>query len=122
MLPGVVGLPPAVTCVMSDYVGVRAQPISHSVSMRSRALGSKSYGTKDRVQITKIRLEDGRIEQNPQAIANLFNDYFVSVAQQLITSPPGPRPDTLRYCQHQPRSLFLNPVTHKEISSIIKSL
>ncbi|XP_046688851.1 uncharacterized protein LOC124374730, partial [Homalodisca vitripennis] len=50
---------------------------------------------KDRVQITKIRLEDGRIEQNPQAIANLFNDYFVSVAQQLITSPPGPRPDTL---------------------------
>ncbi|KAG8243116.1 hypothetical protein J6590_108674 [Homalodisca vitripennis] len=77
---------------------------------------------KDRVQITKIRLEDGRIEQNPQAIANLFNDYFVSVAQQLITSPPGPRPDTLRYCQHQPRSLFLNPVTHQEISSIIKSL
>lgn len=76
----------------------------------------------DRVQITKIRLEDGRVEQSPQVIANMFNDYFVSVPQQLITGPSGPRPDTLQHCYHQTRSIFLTPVTHLEISSIIKSL
>lgn len=77
----------------------------------------------DKKCVSRIRLEDGCLVDNPVTIANLFNDYFVSVSQQLITGPTSlEQSAALEHCHRHRNSIFLSPVTHLEISNVIKSL
>ena len=57
-----------------------------------------------------------------ESIANLFNEFFVSVARELDENLPTTDIDPLMYVRPNSSSFSLTPVTHEECSKIILNL
>lgn len=54
-------------------------------------------------EISKLRLEEGQVVLNLLATANMFNDNYVSDAQQLITNLSVPHPPSTPTQQCHPQ-------------------
>ena len=77
---------------------------------------------------SQIKLKDsyGNIEKNPQNVAEKFNEYFTTIADnlkaQIPTDPDSTYDYTTTLTDGVPDTLFLNPTHPLEIESTIKSL
>lgn len=77
-------------------------------------------GKNNQKQHKNIEIDFNNIKiQCPQSIANIFNDYFISVGKPLhdVSEPRG-RPAI----NPSLNSIFLQPVTEREVNTIIKNL
>ena len=73
--------------------------------------------------INKIKDKDGVLTSDSTKIANIFNDYFVNVADQITQSIPRKPKSPIDYLRNQnPNSIFLTPVTNFEIEDIITNI
>lgn len=60
---------------------------------------------------------------NPLSIATMFNEFYVSVVQQLITNRSDPRLLQHQHTSHPLQySMFLTSITHFEIGSVVSNL
>ena len=72
--------------------------------------------------IKKIIWNNVEYDDNNE-IANAFNQYFCSVAQDLDSKLPHSDVDPLSYLPPpNPSSIFMNPISYEECSTIIMSL
>ena len=66
---------------------------------------------------------NGEIIQDPQKMANVFNNFFVSVSSQVCSEIPRTKKSPLDYLKNRNmNSFFISPVTHSEIEDIIIAL
>ena len=66
---------------------------------------------------------NGEIIQDPQKMANVFNNFFVSVSSQVCSEIPRTKKSPLDYLKNRSmNSFFISPVTHSEIEDIIIAL
>ena len=68
---------------------------------------------------------DGETIQDPQKMANVFNNFFVNVSTQVSSEIPRTKKSPLDYLKNRnmnSRSFLISPVTHSEIEDIIISL
>ena len=66
---------------------------------------------------------DGETIQDPQKMANVFNNFFVNVSTQVSSEIPRTKKSPLDYLKNRNmNSFFISPVTHSEIEDIIISL
>ena len=66
---------------------------------------------------------DGETIQDPQKMANVFNNFFVNVSTQVSSEIPRTKKSPLYYLKNRNmNSFFISPVTHSEIEDIIISL
>ena len=75
------------------------------------------------IVICKIEHKNGNISSDPTEISNIFDDYFVNVADcvsKIIHRTPKSALDYLK--NRNANSIFLTPVTHMEIEDIISNL
>jgi hypothetical protein len=103
--------------------------------MRIRASGNKSKAMWDLVkeELGKQKKATKNIEisetgansiQEPKAIANVFNEYYTSIAQKILSGNPLSKTyevnvNTIKYNSN---SMFLTPTTEEEVADIIKGL
>jgi hypothetical protein len=76
--------------------------------------------TPKNIEISK----NGSIIQDPESIANVFNDYYASIAQKILEDIPLSitneiNVDTVKYNRN---SMFLTPTTEEEVVDLIKGL
>ena len=73
--------------------------------------------------ISQIKDKNGNISYDPAEISNIFNDYFVNVADCLAKNIPRTPKSALDYLRNKNgNSMFLTPVTPLEIEDIIANL
>ena len=77
--------------------------------------------------LTKIIAIDGRIITDGNEICNYVNDYFSTVGSRMASSISVPTDADIHYKSFQlirfnSQNLFLMPITHNEILTIINSL
>ena len=75
------------------------------------------------IVICKIEHKNGNISSDPTEISNIFDDYFVNVADcvsKIIHRTPKSALDYLK--NRNANSIFLTPVIHMEIEDIISNL
>ena len=80
---------------------------------------------KTKSQLSQISdlLKNGKQVDDPVKMANMFNNYFVNVGGNIDKSIPRTRKSPMDYlCNRTPISIFLAPVTEREIEIIIESL
>lgn len=76
---------------------------------------------RDKQPITSIQDSDGNNVEDPQQLANMFNEYFINIPLSLVADLPDTGVDPSG-CVYQVNSLFLYPVSEQEILKIINSL
>ena len=81
-----------------------------------KALKSLTKSQKS-TKITELRREDGTLETDTSAMANMLNEYFVNIAQELKQIQLHPFPLTLQSL----RSSFPRPSIILSLSSIFLS-
>ena len=66
---------------------------------------------------------NGITHQDPQNMANVFDNFFVNVSALVCSEIPRPKKSPIDYlgCRN-PNSIYLNPIIHNEIDDIISSL
>ena len=66
---------------------------------------------------------NGITHQDPQKMANAFNNFFVNVSALVFPEIPRSKKSPIDYlgCRN-PNSIYLNPIIHTEIDDIISSL
>ena len=73
--------------------------------------------------INKIKGKDGSVTSDPSRMSNIFNDYFVNVADNITTTIPKTLKSPLSYLSNRiSNSLFLTPVTSIEVIDLINNL
>ena len=73
--------------------------------------------------IVKIKDKDGVLTSDSTKISNVFNDYFVNVADQITKSIPRNPKSPLDYLRNRnSNSIFLTPVIKSDIEDIINGL
>ena len=73
--------------------------------------------------INKIKDKDGNVTSDSCKISNIFNDFFVSVADEITKTIPKTPKSPLDYLSNRSsNSLFLTPVTFIEVSDLINVL
>ena len=71
----------------------------------------------------KFKLNDGSITTDGNIICSHFNDFFINIGPNLANRIKSPNIPTKKYLGDMNKySIFLEPVTQKEIHDIIKSL
>ena len=79
--------------------------------------------SKNSIQSISLLTANGETIQDPQKMANLFNNFFVSVSIQVCSEIPRTKKSPLDYLKNRNmNSFFISPVTHSEIEDIIISL
>ena len=67
-------------------------------------------------------LQDGKAIDDPQKMANIFNNFFVNVSKKISTIPRT-RKSPLDYLKHSnDKSFFLSSVAPEEVECLINSL
>ena len=66
---------------------------------------------------------NGITHQDPQKMANVFNNFFVNVSALVCSEIPRSKKSPIDYlgCRN-PNSIYLNPIIHTEIDDIISLL
>ena len=73
--------------------------------------------------INKIKDKDGNVTSDPSKMSNIFNDFYVNVADGMTKTIPITRKFPLDYLSGRMRnSLFLAPVTLIEVNDLISIL
>ena len=73
--------------------------------------------------INKIKDMEGNVTSEPSKISNIFNDFFVNVADEITKSIPKTPKSPLDYLSNRTsNSLFLTPVTFIEVNDLINTL
>ena len=73
--------------------------------------------------ITKIKDPKGHTTLDTMEIANIFNNFFVNIADDITKKLPGDPKSPLDYlADRNDKSMFLSPVTASEIENIIANL
>ena len=68
-----------------------------------------------------IKINNKKINDE-SIIADCFNKYFVNIGPQLASSIKSNKDSPLQYMNDSnPNTMFLHPVTHDEVKSIIKT-
>ena len=71
----------------------------------------------------KFKLNDGSITTDGNIVCNNFNDFLINIGPNLANGIKSPNIHTQQYLGDVNKySIFLEPVTQKEIHDIIKSL
>jgi uncharacterized membrane protein YfhO len=62
--------------------------------------------------------------QDPKAIANIFNEYYTSIAQKILSgnSSSKNKEANVNAVKYNSNSMFLTPMTEMEVVGIIKGL
>ena len=83
-------------------------------------ISHKSYNTPT---ICKIMGKNGEVSSEPSKVSNIFNKYFVNGANSVTENVPKSQKSAVDYLRNKnSTSIFLSPVTHKEIEDIISIL
>ena len=94
--------------------------------MKNLWTGIKSIiNTKSRNSLQSISqlAANGETIQDPQKLANVFSNFFVSVSSQVCSEIPRTKTSPLDNLKNRNmKSFFISPVTHSEIEDIIISL
>ena len=73
--------------------------------------------------INKIKDMEGNVTSEPSKISNIFNDFFVNVADEITKSIPKTPKSPLDYLSNRTsNSLFPTPVTFIEVNDLINTL
>ena len=73
--------------------------------------------------INKIKGKDGSVKSDPSKMSNIFNDFYVNVADGITKTIPLTPKSTLDYLSDRIcSSLFLTPVTSIEVNDLINIL
>ena len=103
-----------------NYFTAHRQNMKQIWSGIKTIISHKSYNT---TTISKIMDGNGEVSSEPNEISNIFNDHFVNVANSIAENIPKSPKSALDYLRNKnPTSIFLSPVTHKEIEDIISNL
>ena len=99
---------------------------SNKSNIKSLWKGIKSIiNTKARNTIQSISqlVVNGITHQDPQKMANVFNNFFVNVSALVCSEIPRSKKSPIDYlgCRN-PNSIYLNPIIHTEIDDIISLL
>ena len=83
-----------------------------------------NYKSSKSTNIVKIEDENGKDMLEPKDISNSFNNFFCTVGEKISKTIPTTQTsfDPTSLIQSPPKSLFLNPVSTQEISTLIKSM
>ena len=66
---------------------------------------------------------EGNVTSEPSKISNIFNDFFVNVADEITKTIPKTHKSPLDYLSNRTsNSLFLTPVTFIEVNDLINTL
>ena len=77
---------------------------------------------KNAVQNISQLIANGKTHQDPQEMANVFNNVFVNVSNQVCSGIPRTRKSPLDYLKERnPHSFYMKPIIHTEIEHIISS-
>ena len=72
--------------------------------------------------ITKIKNENGVLTSDPSEIPNVLNDYFVNTVENISKTVSRTPKSPLDYLiKKNPKSMFIQPVTHLEVEDTISS-
>jgi hypothetical protein len=71
-----------------------------------------------------IEISKGSIIQDPETIANVFNDYYASIAQKILEDNPLSTTNEIHVntVKYNRNSRFLTPTTEEEVVDLIKGL
>ena len=73
--------------------------------------------------INKVKDKDGRVTSDPSQMSNIFNDFYVNIANEITkTIPLTPKAPLDYLTKRVSNSLFLAPVTQIEVEDIISIL
>ena len=73
--------------------------------------------------ISRIMDKNGKVSPEPTKISNIYNEYFINVANSITENIPKSQKSAANYLRNNiSTSIFLSPVTHKEIEGIISTL
>ena len=73
--------------------------------------------------ISKIKDKNGNLTSNPSEIPNVFNDFFVTVSNEITRSIPKANKSPIEYLRNRnPVSILLSPVTAIEVNRTILNL
>ena len=99
---------------------------SNSQNMKQLWSGIKSiisHKSSTSSSINKIQDKDGNVTIDSSKISNIFNDFFVNVADEITKTIPKTPKSPLDYLSNRTsNSLFLTPVTFIEVYDLIKVL
>ena len=99
---------------------------TNKANMKNLWTGIKTcINTKSKSSLQNISqlVVNGKIHQDPQQMANVFNDFFVNVSNQVCSEIPRTKKSPLDYLKNRnTNSFFVRPITHYEIEDIILSL
>ena len=99
---------------------------SNSQNMKQLWSGIKSiisHKSSTSSSINKIQDKDGNVTIDSSKISNIFNDFFVNVADEITKTIPKTPKSPLDYLSNRTsNSLFLTPVTFIEVNDLIKVL
>jgi hypothetical protein len=76
--------------------------------------------TPKNIEISK----DGSIIQDPETIANVFNDYYASITQKILDDNPLSITNEINVnaVKYNRNSMFLTPTMEEEVVDLIKGL
>ena len=99
---------------------------TNKANMKNLWTGIKTIiNTKSKSSLQNISqlVVNGKIHQDPQQMANVFNDFFVNISNQVCSEIPRTKKSPLHYLKNRnTNSFFVRPITHNEIEDIILSL
>ena len=82
-----------------------------------------SHKSSTSFSINKIKDKDGNVTSGPNKVSNIFNDFYVNVADSITKSIPMTPKSPLDYSSNRSgNSLFLTPVTLMEVNDLISIL
>ena len=82
-----------------------------------------SVKTSTSFSVKKIKDNNGNVTSDPIQMSNIFNDYFVNVAENITAKIPKTIKSPLAYMSDRnPDSIFLSPVTYYEVKDLIAAL
>ena len=103
-----------------NYFATYRQNMKQVWSGIKSIISHKSYNTPP---ISKIMDKNGEISSESTKISNIFNEYFVNVANSITENIPKSQKSVVDYLRNKnSTSIFLSPVTHKEIEDVISIL
>ena len=78
--------------------------------------------SKNAVQNNSQVVVNGKTHQDPQEMANVFNNFFINASNQVCSGIPRTRKPPLDYLKERnPHSFYMKPIIHAEIEDIISS-
>ena len=107
-------------CYFHNYFSTNSQNMKKLWSGIKTIISHKSSTSSS---INKIKGKDGSITSDPSKMSNIFNDFYVNVANGITKTIPLTPKSPIDYLSNRTsNSLFLTPVTSIEVNDLINIL